>query len=297
MPAEPALADAVASRDSPAVIFPDQRERQWRSRSRRSGRSGVPVSSDIELPSELQLSVWTGTSSPLTTGVTLATGIAALDAELPGRGWPHQALTEVLTAQPSVLEWRLLAPALRSVAAQGKSVVLIAPPKTPYLPGLQQEGLDEDHVVWINAQAPAQRLWCTEQILKAQNCGALVSWLPNARPDHMRRLQICAGRFDAPAFVFRGIHARHEPSAAPLRLIISLAQDWELEAKVFKRRGPAHDQDVGFAAVPRALQPIMTPRLRRPSLLSRSSLRVAPGAAHAMGSAARSASRLDVATG
>ncbi len=210
---------------------------------------------------------------PATSAATLSTGIEALDAELPGGGWPHRALTEILTAQPSVLEWRLLAPALRVVAAQGRPIVLIAPPKTPHLPGLEQEGIDDRQVVWIRADPPAQRLWCMEQILKASDCGAVVSWLAGARPEHLRRLQVFASNFNAPAFVLRGIQARHETSAAPLRVIVEPGADWALKASVFKRRGPVHDDELSFAAIPRSLDPILTPRLRRPS---RSSHRTQP---------------------
>ena len=41
-----------------------------------------------------------------------ATGDAALDAQLPGGGWPVGAMTEVLQPQGVHSEWRLLLPAL-----------------------------------------------------------------------------------------------------------------------------------------------------------------------------------------
>jgi protein ImuA len=43
-------------------------------------------------------------------------GFAALDAELPGGGWPHGVLTELLLPQPGIGELRLLAPVLRAVS-------------------------------------------------------------------------------------------------------------------------------------------------------------------------------------
>ena len=43
-------------------------------------------------------------------------GFAALDALLPGGGWPHGALTELLLPQPGIGELRLLAPVLAAVA-------------------------------------------------------------------------------------------------------------------------------------------------------------------------------------
>ena len=47
---------------------------------------------------------------------TTATGFAALDAQLPGGGWPHGVITELLLPQPGVGELRLLAPALLALA-------------------------------------------------------------------------------------------------------------------------------------------------------------------------------------
>jgi protein ImuA len=46
-----------------------------------------------------------------------ASGFEALDAQLPGGGWPHGLLTELLLPQAGVGELRLLAPALAAVAA------------------------------------------------------------------------------------------------------------------------------------------------------------------------------------
>ncbi|HEY9105608.1 MAG TPA: hypothetical protein VIN58_02930, partial [Roseateles sp.] len=67
------------------------------------------------LPLEVQLQgrLWRGSSLGAAADPTLASGFAALDAELPGGGWPLRAVTELLTPQTGVLEWRLLAPALR----------------------------------------------------------------------------------------------------------------------------------------------------------------------------------------
>ena len=47
-----------------------------------------------------------------------ASGFAALDAELPGGGWPRRVLSELLLPHPGVGEIRLLAPALVAVAAE-----------------------------------------------------------------------------------------------------------------------------------------------------------------------------------
>lgn len=101
----------------------------------------------------------------------VVSGYRALDAELPGGGWPARSLTEVLQAQPTVLEWRLLTPAMREVVPKGEHIVIVGPPKAPHLPGLRDEGIDERRLVWIQAATPAERLWVTEQLVKANAAG------------------------------------------------------------------------------------------------------------------------------
>ncbi|MGM9514667.1 translesion DNA synthesis-associated protein ImuA [Roseateles sp. DB2] len=88
---------------------------------------------------------------------TLRSGFAALDAELPGGGWPSQSLCEILQPAGQHAEWRLLAPGLRGLfaTAPGEAsravppVLLIAPPFVPHGPGLQDLGLDAAQWVWI----------------------------------------------------------------------------------------------------------------------------------------------------
>jgi protein ImuA len=219
------------------------------------------------LPSKVAAALWHGheIGAPVTSVV--ASGFDALDKELPGGGWPSQSLTELLQAQPSVLEWRLLAPALRSVTAKQQTVVVVAPPKRPHVPGLQQIGLDERQFIWIDAETPAHRLWSVEQLLKANACGALVAWLDQVRPEQIRRLQVCAQRFEGITFICRPERARHEASAAPLRVHASLGADWQLQVHVLKRRGPIHDGLVDLLSVPGGLSSVLTPRTRRPSRL------------------------------
>lgn len=197
----------------------------------------------------------------------VGSGFAELDRELPGGGWPCHSLTELLCVQPAVLEWRLIGPALRTVVAQGKPIVMVGPPRQPHLPGLRHEGIDENHLVWVQADTPAERLWCTEQFVKANACGALVSWLPQARPEQVRRLQVCAQACDAPVFLFRPAAAQHEASAAPLRVLATFDVDWALQVQVFKRRGPAHAGVIRLGSIPGGLVSVLTPRLHQPSLL------------------------------
>ena len=65
------------------------------------------------------------------------------------------------------------------------------PARHPHLPGLLHEGLDERKLVWICAEAPSERMWVTEQLIKSNAAGAIVAWLPQARQEQLRRLQVC----------------------------------------------------------------------------------------------------------
>lgn len=200
------------------------------------------------------------------------TGFAALDAELPGAGWPHGAVTELLSERPGIGEWRLLAPALRDLTQAGQPVVVIAPPMLPYAPALAGWGID---LRWLSvvtrpvrsdaraasaarsasrsASTQATRtasrtravrgedrdmLWCAEQALKSACCGAVLAWLPAATPEQIRRLQVASGGGDALAWVMRAPTAAATASAAPLRLGLQVGEDSRLGVQFHKRRGP-----------------------------------------------------------
>ncbi|MDN4573127.1 translesion DNA synthesis-associated protein ImuA [Pandoraea cepalis] len=187
------------------------------------------------------------------------TGFAALDAELPGAGWPHGAVTELLSERPGIGEWRLLAPALRDLTQAGQPVMVIAPPMLPYAPALAGWGID---LRWLSVvmrpvrpvsparQAPRARgtrglkaedrdmLWCAEQALKSACCGAVLTWLPAATPEQIRRLQVAAGGGETLTWVVRGPAAAATASAAPLRLGLAVGPGSRLGVQFHKRRGP-----------------------------------------------------------
>lgn len=220
------------------------------------------------LPPAVDAAVWRGSELGCAApSEVVGSGWPDLDAELPGGGWPRRAITEVLAAQPATIEWRLLAPSLRQVVAKGGQIVVIGPPRHPHVPGLVAEGLDDRLLVWIKAEKPAERLWATEQVIKSGSAGAIVSWLTHARQEELRRLQVSAAGCDSLIVLCRPESARHEASAAPLRVHASLGIDWELKVNVFKRRGPAHEGTVVLPSLPAALASVLTPRLRKPSRL------------------------------
>lgn len=247
-----------------------------------------------ELPAAIQAAIWRGDQMGVPITRVVATGYAQLDAELPGGGWPGHGLTEVLQAQPTVFEWRLLSPAVCSVMAAGGEVVIIGPPKALHAAGLRQLGWDERRLVWIQAETPAERLWVTEQLVKANAAAAIVAWLPQARQEQIRRLQVCAQACDGPVFLCRPAAAEHEPSAAPLRVQVRPSADWGLAVHLLKRKGGAHVGQIELNAIPKNLTPLITPRLTAPSVL-RAALRPRDqSSSHVLGSTSSRSATLRV---
>lgn len=191
------------------------------------------------LAASMPHALWRGNALGAHARPGIGSGYAALDAELPGGGWPASMLTELLWAQQGSGEFRLLAPVLGRLTQAGKSIVLLAPPHQVYAPALAQAGIDISQVLLIRSDKPADRLWAIEQVLKSASFGALLCWLPQARPEHVRRLQLAAGGSEGLAFVFRPAAARQESSPAPLRLSCQADSAGTLVIDVFKRRGPA----------------------------------------------------------
>jgi protein ImuA len=216
------------------------------------------------LPEHLSQAVWRGDALGQAQHVVMGSGHTALDAELPGGGWPCQSLVDILQPQPGLAEWRLLLPVLRELVAQGGSVLLISPPHTPCLTGLQHEGLPAERLVLIQARSVAERLWAAEQALKTPCLSAVLCWLPQARPEQLRRLHACAAQHPGLLFAFRPLAARADSSAAPLRLSLSLgAWPHPLMVDVFKRRGPALPSPLTLPHWPAGLMSLM-PRQHPP---------------------------------
>lgn len=221
-----------------------------------------------QLPGSVAQAVWRGTEVGRASDAVVATGFAALDAQLPGGGWPCNALTELLQPQPALCEWRLLAPALAPLASTGGRILLVAPPKPPHPPGLSKLDIAHDHLVWIAADTPAERLWATEQLIKSNpRGGAILAWLPQARSEQLRRLQVHAQGCDCPVFLFRPESAQRDASPAPLRVMTTLGTDWALHVHILKRRGPRLEDAITLNAIPATLAHFFTPRLLHPSRL------------------------------
>lgn len=196
--------------------------------------------------------------------VTLPSGYAALDVQLPGGGWPVGSLVEVLQARPEHHVWPLVLPALAQAAQMWNGpVVLVGAPFQPFGPGLAARGLPGERLLCIQADKPAARLWSVEQALHCGDVAAVLAWLPQASGMALRRLNLAAQQRARLLFVFRTLAARTESSPARLRL--ELQGTDQLNVCLLKRRGPPLTTPVTLAAQTPRLAALLATRHDRPS--------------------------------
>lgn len=204
----------------------------------------------MSLPTHALPDVWRASELAQQAGPVLPTGHDALDAVLPGGGWPVGGISELLQAPTVHAEWGLLAPALSQLVARSparalarSAVVLIGAPFVPFGPALAARVGAPEALLQVQADALNERLWAAEQALRCADVQAVLLWLASVPAAHLRRLQTLAQTHGRLLFVCRPQAACHQPSPAPLRLIL----DWQpagpgatplLQVQVLKRRGP-----------------------------------------------------------
>ena len=136
---------------------------------------GHPHLSAIQIPG-----VWRGTDWQQDACRNVwPSGHAALDCELPGGGWPGNALIQLQQPAHCHAEWALLLPALAArvrqhAASRGDArmgqLVLVAPPYLPFAPALQAAGIDAKRLCAVQPGRSAQDLaWACEQALHCRD--------------------------------------------------------------------------------------------------------------------------------
>lgn len=180
--------------------------------------------------------IWRGDQLAKTGELTLPTGFAELDEQLPGGGWARGALTEILLEREGIGELRLLLPALARVSAQSEWQAWVSPPHVPYAPALSVAGVNLKQLLIARPQTPADAWWTTEQALRSGACSAVLAWLSTPDEKRMRRLQLGAESGNAWGILFRSASAAQERSTASLRLRLEATTNG-LAVHILKRRG------------------------------------------------------------
>ncbi|XZG68733.1 translesion DNA synthesis-associated protein ImuA [Chitinibacteraceae bacterium HSL-7] len=169
--------------------------------------------------------------SELASPRTVSSGFAALDAELPGGGWPCASVT-ALSGRTGAGELTLLWPLLRHDASQ--ATLLLDPPFEPYAPAWRQAGIPLSKLVVVRPERDHD--WAFEQILADGACGCALWWPRQPlSPMQERRLQLAAQRGGGCGFVLSPRTNAH--SVLPLQLGL-IRQNGVLRLTFLKRRGP-----------------------------------------------------------
>jgi hypothetical protein len=179
-------------------------------------------------------SVWRGRSRAALE--TFPTGFAALDAGLPGGGWPRHGLVEILTPRPGVGELYLLMPALAALshATPARWCTWISPPHEPFAPALEAHSVAVERMLLVRTLSSpsgarnSQRrrgdgdmsLWALEQALRSGACEIALAWLPRASPRAIRRLQLAAEQGRTLGVLYRSQRFAHVASPAMLRVLL-----------------------------------------------------------------------------
>lgn len=179
-------------------------------------------------------SVWRGRSRAALE--TFSTGFAALDAGLPGGGWPRHGLVEILTPRPGVGELYLLLPVLAALsrAVPARWCTWVSPPHEPFAPALQAHGVALERMLLVRTLSSPSRArdsqrrrgdgdmnsWTLEQALRSGACGIALAWLPRVSPRAIRRLQLAAEQGRALGVLYRSQRFAHVASPAMLRVLL-----------------------------------------------------------------------------
>ncbi|MDX1513297.1 MAG: translesion DNA synthesis-associated protein ImuA, partial [Gammaproteobacteria bacterium] len=184
--------------------------------------------------------VWRVGDASAPRGDVLSSGFSALDAVLPGGGWPRGAVTEMLAGGEGAAALGLLTRALSRVSGEGGWIVCIASPHLPYAPAFEERGVDASRLLVTRGGNDRETLWAAEQALKSSACGAVLLWEGESRfsMQVLRRLQLAAESNGGLSVLFRPPDAKQAPSAAALRLFIE-PRPAGFSVTVLKSRGGA----------------------------------------------------------
>ena len=216
-------------------------------------------------------SVWRADELARSDAAGLDTGHAALNALLPGGGWPRTGLTELLQSHPGCGEWGLLGPALARLGASGLVTVLVAAPYVPFGPALSAANLLPSELLRVQAASTAERLWAAEQALRCADVACVLLWLEQVQSAQLRRLHLAAQEHAKPLFVLRPERAQSQSSPAPLRLWLRWQEGCSgqeapgeqsravppLWVRVLKRRGPPLEASLPLLTAAPGLQALL----------------------------------------
>ena len=199
-----------------------------------------PIHADLRLADILaDARVWRFKDASQSARPVRSTGRSALDARLPGGGWPTAALIEVLLETTGLGEVQLFLPALaecQNGIGEVPWIVWIAPPHEPYAPALAEHGIELSRFLVVRPDSATEALWAAEQALSSGVCAAVLLWLQGTDDRWLRRLKLAAEAGGALGVLFRPERHRFESSPASLRVLVTQGEH-ETHLELIKVQG------------------------------------------------------------
>lgn len=197
----------------------------------------LTVSSNISsLTARLPAGVWRASEQAVAPSRTHQSHHAALDAWLPGGGWPQASLIEILADAPGCGELALVAPALATLPTQ-RPIVLLNPPGIPNALAWQQWQIPSQRLWWLHAKTLPDAWWSAETVLRGRAFAALLAWVDPIDESALRRLHGCVQDADTLMFLFRPKSAAKQFSPCPLRLALTPTAAGNLSIEIIKCKG------------------------------------------------------------
>ncbi len=170
-----------------------------------------------------------------------STGFPQLDDILPGRGWPHSGLIEIISPCWGMGELQLLIPLMRSIVEQGKWILWVSPPYLLYAPALVQAGINTEQILVVKLDTSCKdALWSMEKALQTENCGLVLAWQNWLPGKVLRRLQLAAETGDTLGVLFKHHDSKYSPSHIRIKIKDSAITEGcfaETEVTLIKARG------------------------------------------------------------
>ncbi|MDX1492164.1 MAG: translesion DNA synthesis-associated protein ImuA [Pseudohongiellaceae bacterium] len=171
---------------------------------------------------------------------SIPSGYDSLDACLPWRGWPNNAIVEIIHQHWGCGELQLVLPLMRQLSQAKRWILWISPPCLPYAPGLVRAGIDPAQIIVVHDKPPLAQLdtlWSAEKALQSDSSALVLLWPSRLHAKHLRRLQLAASKGNTLGIVFHQHHIRHSPSVLQIR---TETKEDTLELCVLKARGCYH---------------------------------------------------------
>lgn len=185
--------------------------------------------------------VWRGQSGVPPQQPHWSSGHPSLDSILAYRGWPLGQLLETCQPKAPYAEWLLWGPTIAHCSRQEWVTVLLNPPATPFLAGVQPLHIDPAALWLVEIQHRQDFVPTLAELLSSHSIAAIFAWEPTKALSYgeLRKVQLAQQHTQHLCCLFRNHRQSHQSSPAALRMNLQLKAD-HLAVDIFKQKGSVH---------------------------------------------------------